>query len=325
MIEVKNLTKIYGDHVAVDDLSFTIEDGKIYGLLGPNGAGKSTTMNVMTGCLSATYGSASVDGLDIFEDADEAKKKIGYLPEIPPLYNECTPYEYLNFVAEAKGIVKAQRKEAVAKVMEQTGITQMQHRLIRNLSKGYKQRTGIAQAILGDPEIIILDEPTVGLDPKQIIEIRDLIHSLAKTHTVILSSHILSEIRAVCDVIMIISEGKLVACDTPENLEMKYADGLTLKIVTKAEDAVLEEIMKGIPEVLAYETEESSGKRTVTVHLSKESSDDPEEKLFTAFAAHQQAIYQMSTETASLEDVFLELTGEKKEKEEEADDSSIQA
>ena len=215
MIEVTNLTKKYGKHTAVDHLSFRVEKGQIYGFLGPNGAGKSTTMNIITGYLAPSQGTVIVNGKDIQKEPEEAKKCIGYLPELPPVYADMTVEEYLRFAAELKKIPKAQRAEQVAKVMEMTRITDMKKRLIRNLSKGYKQRVGLAQAILGDPEVIILDEPTVGLDPKQIIEIRDLIRSLGKNHTVILSSHILSEVSAVGDHIMIISHGKLVASDSP--------------------------------------------------------------------------------------------------------------
>ena len=223
MIEVKHLCRKYGEHRAVDDLSFTIENGYVYGFLGPNGAGKSTTMNMVTGCLAATSGQILIDGYDIFEDAQEAKKRIGYLPEIPPLYQDMTVREFLNFVAKAKGVPKQALGEQLFSVVSLAGLEEVEERLIKNLSKGYKQRVGIAQALLGNPEIIILDEPTVGLDPKQIIEVRDLIRELGKDHTVILSSHILSEVRSVCDQILIISKGKLVANDTPENLEKLYA------------------------------------------------------------------------------------------------------
>ena len=223
MIEVKHLCRKYGEHRAVDDLSFTIENGYVYGFLGPNGAGKSTTMNMVTGCLAATSGQILIDGYDIFEDAQEAKKRIGYLPEIPPLYQDMTVREFLNFVAKAKGVPKQALGEQLFSVVSLAGLEEVEERLIKNLSKGYKQRVGIAQALLANPEIIILDEPTVGLDPKQIIEVRDLIRELGKDHTVILSSHILSEVRSVCDQILIISKGKLVANDTPENLEKLYA------------------------------------------------------------------------------------------------------
>ena len=217
MIRVSHLSKRYGDHTAVSDISFHIEKGVIYGFLGPNGAGKSTTMNILTGCLSATAGEVMILGHNIEEEPLKAKQHIGYLPEIPPVYMDMTPREYLLFVLEAKNVPKKDRAMQLASAMEKTGVTPMQHRLIRNLSKGYRQRVGIAQALLGDPEIIILDEPTVGLDPKQIIEIRELIRELGKSHTVILSSHILSEVQSVCDKVLIISGGRLLAVDTAEN------------------------------------------------------------------------------------------------------------
>lgn len=225
MIEVSHLTKRYGTHTAIADLSFHIEKGQIYGLLGPNGAGKSTTMNIMTGCLSASSGSVTVGGHDIFEEAGPAKRLLGYLPERPPLYLDRTPWEYLSFVGQAKGVAKEDLDEQIHHVMEVTRIADVSQRLIKNLSKGYQQRVGIAQALLGDPEVVILDEPTVGLDPKQIIEIRSLIRDLGHDHTVILSSHILSEVQAVCQTILILSHGKLVACDTPAGLEKRFAGG----------------------------------------------------------------------------------------------------
>lgn len=218
MIEMNHLTKKYGNHVAVDDLSLTVEPGRIYGFLGPNGAGKSTTMNMVTGYLGATSGEVKINGFDILKQPEEAKKCIGYLPEIPPLYVDMTVKEYLDFAAELKEIDRADRRQYVDEAMEMTKITDMKDRLIKNLSKGYRQRVGLAQAVLGYPEVIILDEPTVGLDPKQIIEMRELIKKLGEKHTVILSSHILSEVREVCDYIFIISKGKLVANDTTENL-----------------------------------------------------------------------------------------------------------
>ncbi len=223
MIEVKNLCKDYGARRAVSDLSFTIEPGHVYGFLGPNGAGKSTTMNILTGCLAATSGHVSIDGFDIFEDAKEAKSRIGYLPEQPPLYLDMTVIEYLKFVAAAKNVAKEKREEHLAAIIALTQLADVSGRLIKHLSKGYMQRVGLAQALAGDPEIIILDEPTVGLDPRQIIEIRQLIKELGKEHTVILSSHILSEVRSVCDRLLVIAKGKLVADDTPEALEEKYA------------------------------------------------------------------------------------------------------
>ena len=230
MIQVKHLTKRYGDFTAVDDISFTLKTGHIYGFLGPNGAGKSTTMNIMTSCLAATSGTVLIDNCDIFEDAQKAKKLLGYLPEIPPLYTEQTPVEYLSFVAEAKGVPAKQIPDEIARVIEETRLTEMANRLIRHLSKGYRQRVGIAQALLGNPHYIILDEPTVGLDPLQIIEIRDLIRELGQRHTVILSSHILSEVQAICESVLIIAHGKLVAFDTLQNLEKTLASANKLTL-----------------------------------------------------------------------------------------------
>ena len=255
MITVEHLTKRYGDFTAVDDISFTIEDGHIYGFLGPNGAGKSTTMNIMTGCLAATYGEVKIDGYDIFEQARQAKQCIGYLPEIPPLYTDETPEEYLRFVAEAKGVAKKDIPGEVARVMEETRLTEMENRLIRNLSKGYRQRVGIAQALLGNPRYIILDEPTVGLDPLQIIEIRDLIRELGQKHTVILSSHILSEVQAICESVLIIAHGKLVAFDTPQNLQRTLAANNRLVITAECDEAALRAILDDQTVVADYTVE----------------------------------------------------------------------
>lgn len=257
MITVEHLTKRYGDFTAVDDISFTIEDGHIYGFLGPNGAGKSTTMNIMTGCLAATSGEVKIDGYDIFEQARQAKQCIGYLPEIPPLYTDETPQEYLRFVAEAKGIAKRDIPAEVARVIRETRLTEMENRLIRNLSKGYRQRVGIAQALLGNPRYIILDEPTVGLDPLQIIEIRDLIRELGEKHTVILSSHILSEVQAICESVLIIAHGKLVAFDTPQNLERMLAANNRLVLTAETDEAGMRAILDGQTVVSGYTIEQS--------------------------------------------------------------------
>ena len=311
MIEVKNLTKKYGDHAAVKNLSFTVEKGRIYGFLGPNGAGKSTTMNIITGCLAATEGTVTINGHDIFEEPVEAKKLIGYLPELPPLYAEMTPYEYLRFVAEAKGVAKGEIEDAIDEVMEETHITDMADRLIRNLSKGYRQRVGIAQAMLGNPEIIILDEPTVGLDPKQIIEIRELIRRLGEKHTVILSSHILSEISTVCDYVLIIAHGELVASDTLENLSVNYTGRSTMMLQIKAPEGRVRMILNDIPEITEYEILEEhelseEGVTEVKIILPREC--DIREKLFFAFSDEKLPILSMTTENLSLEDVFLRLT-----------------
>ena len=309
MIEVSGLTKKYGNHKAVDNLSFKVEKGQIYGFLGPNGAGKSTTMNIITGYLAASEGTVLIDGHDVLKEPEEAKRCIGYLPELPPLYMEMTVQEYLQFVAELKKVEKAARKEQLAEIMEMTGITEMKNRLIRNLSKGYKQRVGLAQAIIGYPPVIILDEPSVGLDPKQIIEMRELIKKLGEKHTIILSSHILSEVSAVCDHIMIISKGKLVASETTENLTKLMSGGDELSITVKGTvDEVKAALvpMEGVSgvEITAERGEEVDA--TVTI----EKGHDIREALFYKLAEKRMPILSMSLSQKSLEDIFLELTGE---------------
>lgn len=310
MIEVKHLTKRYGDHTAVSDLSFTIQPGQIYGFLGPNGAGKSTTMNIITGCLAATSGQVTVNGHDIFEDSAQAKACIGYLPEQPPVYPDMTPSEYLDFVAKAKAIPKAYRQDQIQRVMDLTGIQQVKDRLIQNLSKGYRQRVGIAQALLGEPDIIILDEPTVGLDPKQIIEIRDLIRKLGEDHTVILSSHILSEVRAVCDQILIISQGKLVANDTPEKLEGLFAGAATLDLTVRASQKEAEAILAGVPDIKQAEYSSRPG-GMLEIRITGKSKESLSEPVFFAFAEAKCPILAMQPHQVSLEDVFLQLTQER--------------
>lgn len=277
MITVEHLTKRYGEVTAVEDISFTIEDGHIYGFLGPNGAGKSTTMNIMTGCLAATSGEVKIDGYDIFEQARQAKQCIGYMPEIPPLYTDETPEEYLRFVAEAKGLSKREIPAEIQRVMEETRLTEMAGRLIRNLSKGYRQRVGIAQALLGNPRYIILDEPTVGLDPLQIIEIRDLIRELGQKHTVILSSHILSEVQAICESVLIIAHGKLVAFDTPQNLERTLAANNRLTITAETDEAGLRAILDRQTVVSEYTIQESTLPRPATPQPAPEDETLPAE------------------------------------------------
>ena len=310
MIEVKNLVKKYGDHTAVDHLSFTVEKGQIYGFLGPNGAGKSTTLNIMTGYLGATDGEVLINGHDILKEPEAAKKSIGYLPELPPLYMDMTVMEYLKFSAELKKIKKEDREQEIEKALKLVKLADVQDRLIKNLSKGYKQRVGLAQAILGFPEIIILDEPTVGLDPKQIIEIRELIRELAKEHTVILSSHILAEIREVCDYIMIISKGKLVASDTPEHLEELMNGSDTIHIETRAEKETVREILSGLKDIedVTYTQENEILKAEVKTKERK----DIREVIFSAFAEAKCPLLTLQKTTVSLEEVFLELTGGQK-------------
>lgn len=307
MIEVKHLTKRYGNHIAVNDLNFTIDKGKVYGFLGPNGAGKSTTMNIITGCLGATEGEVLIDGHSIAEDPMQAKRLIGYLPEQPPVYMDMTPAEYLDFVARAKGIPAKERAQQIETVTEKTRIQDVRNRLIRNLSKGYRQRVGIAQALLGRPEIIILDEPTVGLDPAQIIEIRELIRELGKEHTLVLSSHILSEVQAVCDAIMIISKGRLVASDTSENLTSLFAGTVTLSLDIRAAEDAVRRVLDAVPgiEDMALSANEPG---VTHVQLKPEDDQDIREGLFFAFAKAGLPILSMIQNHASLEDVFLELT-----------------
>ncbi len=308
MIQVRNLTKRYGNKSAVENVSFDIEAGKIYGFLGPNGAGKSSTMNIITGCIAATSGSVTVGGHDIFKDPNAAKKHIGYLPENPPLYLDMTPREYLTFVAEAKGVGAEKTYLQVNRVMEQTSITDVADKLMGNFSKGYCQRVGIAQALLGDPEVIILDEPTVGLDPKQIIEIRDLIRELGKTKTVILSSHILGEISAVCDQIMILSQGRLVANDTPEQLELTMNTGDRLKLVAKGTMDRCEEILKTVSDIAEYTAEFFPNEGCTHITLTAEEGRDIRETVFSAFADARVSLLHMATERMTLEDIFLKLT-----------------
>ena len=313
MIEVSNLVKKYGDHTAVDHLSFQIEKGKIYGSLGPNGAGKSTTMNMITGYIASTEGKVMIDGHDILEEPEAAKKCIGYLPEMPPLYFDMTVLEYMKFAADLKKIPRNQKDKQIKEVMDMVKITDMKDRLIKNLSKGYRQRVGLAQAILGYPEVIILDEPTVGLDPKQIIEIRDLIKSLKQKHTVILSSHILSEVRAVCDYVLIISHGKLVASDTPDNLERLAAGSNSLLMKVKGEKDTIRKDLETIEGVTGVEMSYDSDEELWKTKVSIQENVDIREKVFYAMAKANCPIYEMQVKRVSLEDVFLELTeGEKK-------------
>ncbi len=360
MIEVKNLVKQYGSFVAVDHLDFTIERGSIYGFLGPNGAGKSTTMNMITGYLPPTSGTVLIDGFDICEEPEEARRRIGYLPEIPPVYLDMTPEEYLTFAAELKGAGRAGRKISgngksagaghkesarpadahrepsgmpgtragagsgrekctrifrrkmlrgeVERVMAAVGITHMRRRLIRNLSKGYRQRVGFACALLGDPEVIILDEPTVGLDPKQIMEIRDLIRSLGGQHTVILSSHILSEVSAVCDHILILSKGKLAARDTPENLTRRMQGTSFYDLLVEGEPETLKALLGQVEGLMTLEAGmDKSG--FASVHLETAGDVDPRVEVFRILAKADCPIMELTSRSVSLEDVFMELTG----------------
>ncbi len=316
MIEVTNLVKDYGNHHAVKGISFTVGEGQIVGLLGPNGAGKSTTMNIMTGYISSTAGKVKIGEYDMFEQPLKAKKLIGYLPEMPPIYEEMTVEEYLNFVCSLKGIRKKKdRMENIAEVEEAVRITDVKGRLIKNLSKGYKQRVGLAQALIGNPPLLILDEPTVGLDPNQIIEIRALIKKLGEKHTIILSSHILSEVNAICDYVLIIDKGLLVAEDTPENLSEHFADKNRILLSVKGEKELIEQALEESEYIASYTvTGENEGVLDVTVETSVK--EDVRDALFFEFADKKLPIVKMETETLSLEEVFLKLTGKEGEEEE---------
>ncbi len=307
MIQVINLTKKYGSNLAVDNISFTIESGKIYGFLGPNGAGKSTTMNIITGCLAPTSGEVLIDGHSIVTEPVEAKAHIGYLPELPPLYTDMTPLEYLTFVAEAKGVRRDKIDEEVNFVMEKTDITHVCRRLIRNLSKGYRQRVGVAQAMLGDPDVIILDEPTVGLDPQQIIEIRDLIKSLGEDRTVILSSHILTEVSSVCDHLIVISGGKLVANDTMGNISRSLQTEITMDITVKASENEVSAVLSSIGEITSWQITSANAEST-SAKIKYPTELDLRETVSFAFSDIRRAVLSMSVEEDGLEEIFLKLT-----------------
>lgn len=323
MITVEHLTKRYGDFTAVSDLSFEIEEGHVYGFLGPNGAGKSTTMNIMTGCLSATSGHVKIDGHDIFEEPDRAKRLIGYLPEQPPLYMNETPLEYLKFVGEAKGLRGRELAGQIASVVEKTRLEEVQNRLISKLSKGFRQRVGIAQALLGNPRVIILDEPTVGLDPLQIIEIRDLIRQLGQEHTVILSSHILSEVQAICEKVLIIAKGRIVAFDEPGNLEKLLTAANTVSFVAEASEKEIEEILEEIEAAADWQTEaRGDGSARVEVRIETGEPTALCRAIFTAFAEKKKVLLELTSKKANLEDVFIELTEGAIVGEEQAEDGN---
>lgn len=302
-VEVRNLTKKYDTHLAVDNISFSIETGKIYGFLGPNGAGKSTTMNMIAGCLAPTSGQVLIAGHDLHEEPREAKRHIGYLPEMPPLYQDMTPKEFLSFVCEIKHIPRTGRADVIADVMQRTGIADVSGRLIRQLSKGYKQRVGIAQALVGYPEFIMLDEPTVGLDPLQIIEIRKLIRELGEKHTVLLSSHILSEVSEICDEVIILSKGRLVARDTTENLGA-LPGGSRLFMLVEGDEADVHAVLEDVDASGIVITPAGEGK----VEVEAEVEENAKDRIFYAFAEAKLPIREMRTEKMSLEEIFLRYT-----------------
>ena len=311
MIEVKNLVKRYGNHLALDKVSFTVENGEVIGFLGPNGAGKSTTMNIITGYLSSTEGEVLVDGVSVLDEPEKAKKKIGYLPEIPPLYTDMTVDEYLLFVCQLKGVAADKRVETVTRIARQTRIADVRKRLIRNLSKGYRQRVGIAQALIGDPDVLILDEPTVGLDPKQITEVRSLIKELSETHTLIISSHILAEVQNVCTRVIIINKGRIVATDTPENLAKSSVKSNKLEMRIKGPKNDVLNGITAIEGVTAAEIVRIREEGSVDIDIDTDEEHDVREAIFEFCSENHYPILQMKSLEVSLEDIFLQITGER--------------
>ncbi len=302
MIEVSGLTKIYGSHAAVDHINFTVNDGEIVGFLGPNGAGKTTTMNMMTGFISSTEGSVKINGFDILDEPEQAKKQLGYLPDVPPLYGDMRVTEYLDFVCDIKGVPKAKRPEMLKYIMETVKITDHSHRIVKNLSKGYRQRVGLAQAMVGFPKVLILDEPTVGLDPKQIIEMRDVIRALGKRHTVILSSHILGEVSAVCDRIIIINKGKIVA-DAPAE-RLTEGTGHTNQLVrVDCTREKAEETIKNIPLIKEYSINEKDGE----LEISLSGEEDIRAAVSKAFAKADIPVLMLKPAALTLEEIFLKI------------------
>ncbi len=317
MIKVENLVKMYGEYAAVDDLSFEVQKGQIYGFLGPNGAGKTTTMNMITGYLAPTKGDITVNSYDMLTQAEKARQCIGYLPEIPPLYPDMTVLEYLRFVSELKKVPKKERDEQIWEIMRMVEITDVEGRLIRNLSKGYKQRVGLAQAIIGYPDIIILDEPMVGLDPKQIIEIRELIKTLAgKQHTIILSSHILSEVSTLCDHIMIISHGRLVASDSPEGLQKLMVKSTEIEVIALGDSEKAEKILAEIEHIRSFSLEEAAEEGSVRMTIVADHDTDIRKEISVALTQGDMPVLSMHKIEKSLEDIFLELTEDGEEAEE---------
>lgn len=335
MIQVDGLVKKYGNNTAVDNLSFTVEKGQIYGFLGPNGAGKSTTMNIMTGYIAASSGTVKINDYDILKEPERAKQCIGYLPEIPPLYTDMTIWEYLLFVAELKKVPKKEKREHVEEIVKKMQLAEVENRLIKNISKGYKQRVGLAQALIGDPEVLILDEPMVGLDPKQIIEMRDLIKGLAKEHTIILSSHILSEVSAVCDHILIISNGKLAASGSPQELQDMMHVKVEIEVTVLGTMDRAEEVMKSLKKVESYEIESANEKNAVKIRVNAVNNADIRKELSIALAEAALPILSMNRLEKSLEDIFLKLTDDESQdsdsaklsetegKEDSGDDSNL--
>ena len=310
MIEVSGLVKVYGTNLALDNISFTANEREIVGFLGPNGAGKSTCMNIMTGYLSSNAGTVKIGGVDISEKPDEAKKMIGFLPEQPPVYGDMTVIEYLDFVYDLKGC-KYNRKKHLDEICKVTRVSDVKNRLIKNLSKGYRQRVGIAQALVGNPKVLIFDEPTVGLDPKQIIEVRNLIRTLGREHTVILSTHILSEVQSVADRIIIINEGKLLADEKTENINRTINESSRYMVKICGPQREVLEALKGVSGVTHAEVSSEREKDSYTYHVESESGYDMRKNLFFAMAEKQWPVIAIEEESVSLEDVFIRLTDSK--------------
>ncbi len=307
MIEVKNVTKKYGKTVAVEDISFSINDGEIVGLLGPNGAGKSTTMNILTGYIEQTSGEVTIEGYNTLKKPKKAKRQIGYMPEGVPLYTDLTVKEFVTYMAELKQVDRKTRKEKVEKVIEQTGLKDVENKLTRNLSRGYKQRVSMAGALVGEPKILILDEPTVGLDPKQITEIRNLIKTLGKTHTIILSSHILSEVSQICNKVIIINKGKIVAIDTPENLENKVSKNDCIYVTVEDTEDKMTKIKDKIPEIKKVELVEKNEDKTKQYLIEADKNVDLRKKIFSECAKENITIFEMKKADTTLEDAFMKL------------------
>ena len=324
MIEVKNLTKKYGPKLAVDNVSFTVRDGEILGLLGPNGAGKSTTMNIMTGYLSATSGSVEIAGFDILDNPIEAKKHIGYLPEIPPLYTDMTVAEFLGFVYDLKKVAEKNKQKHIEEIMDSVKVTDVKNRVISNLSKGYKQRVGLASAMIGNPEVLILDEPTVGLDPMQIIEIRSVIKKLGKNHTVILSSHILQEVQAICDRVVIINKGKVAAVDTPSNLARSISNENKFMLRIAGDEREILDVLETIQGIKHIKSLGRKEKNSIDFIIETLPNVDVRPEIFKAMAERNLPILTMQTVDLSLEDIFIEVTEKDRQIASEIDESDIE-
>lgn len=307
MIKLENVTKKYGDFVALDNISFEIKEGEIVGLLGPNGAGKSTTMNIITGFIEQTSGTVEVNGYDVLKNTQKAKKQIGYMPEGVPLYSDLTVKEFVTYMAELKGVNRKEKKDKVKKALEDAGLTQVQNKLTRNLSRGYKQRVSLAGTLVSEPKVIILDEPTVGLDPKQVTEIREVIRDLGKKHTVILSSHILSEVSQICNRVIIINKGKIVAVDTPENLENKVSGQNIIFVTVEDTENKMENIKDKIPDIKNLNLIKENEDKTKQYSIEAEKDVDLRKTIFSNFAKENITIFEMKKADTSLEDAFMKL------------------